>query len=52
MLSLAEINPLVVTKENDVMALDAKMNFDDNALYRHANIAALRGHERDCASGS
>ena len=38
--SLAEINPLVVTKENDVMALDAKMNFDDNALYRHANIAA------------
>ena len=33
--SLAEINPLVVTKEGEVIALDAKMNFDDNALYRH-----------------
>ncbi len=39
--SLAEINPLVVTKENDVIALDAKMNFDDNALYRHKDIAEL-----------
>jgi succinyl-CoA synthetase beta subunit len=36
--SLAEINPLVVTKEGDVIALDAKMNFDDNALYRHPDI--------------
>ncbi|HZV13548.1 MAG TPA: ADP-forming succinate--CoA ligase subunit beta [Candidatus Kapabacteria bacterium] len=40
--SLAEINPLVVTKEGDVMALDAKMNFDDNALFRHKDIAALQ----------
>ncbi|HZW37939.1 MAG TPA: ADP-forming succinate--CoA ligase subunit beta [Ignavibacteriaceae bacterium] len=40
--SLAEINPLVVTKEGDVMALDAKMNFDDNALERHPDILAYR----------
>ncbi len=40
--SLAEINPLVVTKEGDVIALDAKMNFDDNALYRHQDIAEFR----------
>jgi len=40
--SLAEINPLVVTKENEVMALDAKLNFDDSALYRHPEIEALR----------
>ena len=40
--SLAEINPLVLTKEGSVMALDAKMNFDDNALYRHPEIAEMR----------
>ncbi len=40
--SLAEINPLVLTKEGDVIALDAKMNFDDNALYRHPDIADYR----------
>jgi succinyl-CoA synthetase beta subunit len=40
--SLAEINPLVVTKEGDVIALDAKMNFDDNALYRLKDIAEYR----------
>ncbi len=40
--SLAEINPLVVTKEGDVIALDAKMNFDDNALYRHPDIVQYR----------
>jgi succinyl-CoA synthetase beta subunit len=40
--SLAEINPLVVTTEGQVLALDAKINFDDNALYRHAEYAALR----------
>ncbi|MHB8578935.1 MAG: ADP-forming succinate--CoA ligase subunit beta [Ignavibacteriaceae bacterium] len=40
--SLAEINPLVLTKEGDVIALDAKMNFDDNALYRHPDIAEYR----------
>ena len=40
--SLAEINPLVLTKEGDLIALDAKMNFDDNALYRHPEIAEMR----------
>jgi len=40
--SLAEINPLVITKEGDVIALDAKMNFDDNALFRHADIERYR----------
>ncbi|HYA48699.1 MAG TPA: ADP-forming succinate--CoA ligase subunit beta [Burkholderiales bacterium] len=40
--SLAEINPLLVTKTGDVLALDAKMNFDDNALSRHPDILALR----------
>ena len=40
--SLVEINPLVVTKADEVLALDAKMNFDDNALYRQPEIAALR----------
>src|SRR5438034_8681864 len=40
--SLLEINPLVVTAAGDLLALDAKMNFDDNALYRHADIRDLR----------
>ena len=40
--SLAEINPLVVTGSDELMALDAKINFDDNALFRHPEIAALR----------
>jgi succinyl-CoA synthetase beta subunit len=40
--SLAEINPLVVTEDQRVIALDAKFNFDDNALFRHPDIAALR----------
>ena len=40
--SLLEINPLIVTKAGDLLALDAKMNFDDNALYRHPDIAELR----------
>jgi succinyl-CoA synthetase beta subunit len=40
--SLAEINPLVVTKDNRILALDAKFNFDDNAAFRHADILALR----------
>lgn len=39
--SLAEINPLVLTKEGEIMAIDAKMTFDDNALYRHPKTAAL-----------
>jgi succinyl-CoA synthetase beta subunit len=40
--SLAEINPLVVTKQGDVVALDAKINLDDNALFRHKDLAAYR----------
>ncbi len=40
--SLAEINPLVVTGEGRLIALDAKMNFDDNALYRHKDLLELR----------
>jgi len=40
--SLVEINPLIVTKSGDIMALDAKMTFDDNALYRHLEIKDLR----------
>jgi succinyl-CoA synthetase beta subunit len=40
--SLVEINPLVVTRQNEVLALDAKFNFDDNALYRHPDILAYR----------
>jgi succinyl-CoA synthetase beta subunit len=40
--SMVEVNPLVVTTKGDVLALDAKFNFDDNALYRHPEIAAMR----------
>jgi len=40
--SLAEINPLIVTKDSRIMALDAKINFDDNALYRHPDLQELR----------
>ena len=40
--SLVEINPLVVTAAGDLLALDAKMNFDDNALYKHPDIKDLR----------
>ena len=40
--SILEINPLIVTKSGDMLALDAKMNFDDNALYRHPDIKELR----------
>jgi len=45
--SIVEINPLVVTKEGEVVALDAKMNFDDNALFRHKDIAALRDPDEE-----
>jgi succinyl-CoA synthetase beta subunit len=46
--SLAEINPLLVTKEGDVLALDCKMNFDDNALFRHKDVIEMRDlHEED-----
>src|SRR5882724_5868751 len=46
--SLVEINPLVVTTDGRVLALDAKLNFDDNALYRHPELVDLRDvHEED-----
>lgn len=45
--SLAEINPLVVTVEDDVVALDAKLNFDDSALYRHPDIEELRDESEE-----
>jgi succinyl-CoA synthetase beta subunit len=40
--SMVEVNPLIVTTNGNVLALDAKFNFDDNALYRHPEIAAMR----------
>lgn len=47
--SMAEINPLVVTESGDIMALDAKMGFDDNALFRHKDIQEMRDlDEEDC----
>ena len=45
--SLAEINPLLVTKQGSVLALDAKMNFDDNALSRHPDIQAMRDFDEE-----
>jgi succinyl-CoA synthetase beta subunit len=45
--TLAEINPLVITSDNRLMALDGKMSIDDNALYRHADLAALRDVEAE-----
>jgi succinyl-CoA synthetase beta subunit len=45
--SIVEINPLVVTKTGEVMALDAKMNFDDNALFRHKDVEALRDESEE-----
>ena len=45
--SLLEVNPLVVTGSGDVIALDAKMNFDDNALYRHPDIAEMRDEDEE-----
>jgi len=47
--SMVEINPLVVTGAGEIMALDAKMNFDDNALFRHPDIAALRDETEENA---
>ena len=40
--SLAEVNPLMITAQGEVMALDAKMNFDDNALFRHPDLVDMR----------
>ena len=48
--SLMEINPLVVTEEGSLLALDAKLNLDDNALFRHKDLLALRDHEEEDAS--
>lgn len=45
--SLAEINPLVITEDDEVMALDAKLNFDDSALFRHPEIEALRDESEE-----
>jgi succinyl-CoA synthetase beta subunit len=45
--SIVEINPLVVTGDGQVLALDAKMNFDDNALYRHKEVAELRDEDEE-----
>ena len=45
--SLVEINPLVITKQNEIIALDAKINFDDNALYRHPDIVDLRDPDEE-----
>jgi len=47
--SLAEINPLVVTKSGDLLALDCKLNFDDNALFRHADVRELRDPDEEDA---
>ncbi len=48
--SLLEINPLVVTKAGEVVALDAKMNFDDNAMYRHKDVEELRDANEEDAT--
>ena len=45
--SLAEINPLVLTEDGDIVALDAKMNFDDNGLFRHKDIEVLRDFDEE-----
>ncbi len=45
--SLAEINPLVVTRDGEVLALDAKLNIDDNALFRHPDIEKLRDSDEE-----
>jgi succinyl-CoA synthetase beta subunit len=45
--SLVEVNPLIVTGQNQVVALDSKINFDDNALFRHPDIAALRDFDEE-----
>ena len=47
--ALAEINPLVVTKSGDLLALDCKLNFDDNALFRHADVRDLRDADEEDA---
>ena len=48
--SMVEVNPLVVTGAGDVLALDAKMNFDDNALFRHSDLLELRDEDEEDAA--
>jgi succinyl-CoA synthetase beta subunit len=48
-MSLLEVNPLVVTKDNRLICLDAKIGFDDNALFRHPDVAALRDETEEDA---
>ena len=45
--NMVEINPLVVTKEGNLLAVDAKMGFDENALFRHSNISELRDKSQE-----
>jgi succinyl-CoA synthetase beta subunit len=49
-MSLLEINPLVLTKDGEVLCLDAKINFEDNALFRHPDVAALRDESEEDAT--
>jgi succinyl-CoA synthetase beta subunit len=48
--SQVEINPLVLTNDNQIVALDAKMNFDDNALFRHPDVVAMRDEDEEDAN--
>ncbi len=48
--SIVEINPLVITGDGQVIALDAKMNFDDNALFRHKDVADMRDEDEEDAT--
>src|SRR5258707_11291065 len=48
-MAMLEINPLVVTKQRDLRVLDAKVSFDDNALYRHPEVLALRDETEEDA---
>ena len=48
--SLLEVNPLVINKDNDLVALDAKMNFDDNAMFRHRDMEELRDEDEHDAA--
>jgi succinyl-CoA synthetase beta subunit len=50
--SLFEINPLLVLKNGDLLALDAKINFDDNALYRHPDLREFRDFDEETRSRS
>ncbi len=45
--SIVEINPMIVTDKEEIMALDAKINFDENALFRHPDVAAMRDEEEE-----